>query len=359
MNIKKLSLLFISVFVFILVSAGCQNSSGTKEAAKEETTESTTKEAESTTKDSDKAEKTDKLVLYAAGPDNMVESMVKEFEEKQGVKVEVFSGTTGEILGRLEAEKNNPKADIVQVASLPAAIDYKQKDLIMPYKVKNHDKLYKDWIDAEGYYYGFSGSALGISYNTKEVKTAPKDWSDLTKPEFKDKIAIPDPSQSGTAIDLLSINVKNNGDKAWNLYKQLKENGIKMAGANKPALETVIKGQNAAVFGGVDYMVYAAKKKGEPVDIAFPESGTAISPRPAFILKSAKNVENAKAYMEYVTGADGQKQVDSFFLMPADKSFAKNKDGVKREDVKELKYDWENLSKESETVLKKYMDMMR
>ncbi|MGK0553845.1 ABC transporter substrate-binding protein [Macrococcus capreoli] len=358
MNMKKLSLLFISVFVFILVLTGCQNSSSTKETSKDSSTEST-KDSNSQSNGDTKSNKTDKLVLYAAGPDNMVEAMVKDFEKKQGVKVEVFSGTTGEILGRLEAEKNNPKADIVQVASLPAAMDYKEKGLIMPYKVKNHDKLYKDWVDAEGYYYGFSGSALGISYNTEQVKNAPKDWSDLTKPEFKDKIAIPDPSQSGTAIDLLSINVKNNEDKAWDLYKQLKDNGIKMAGANKPALETVIKGQNAAVFGGVDYMVYAAKKKGEPVDIAFPESGTAISPRPAFILKSAKNVENAKAYMEYVTGADGQKQVDSFFLMPADKSFAKNKEGVKREDIKELKYDWKNLSKESETVLKKYMDMMR
>lgn len=359
MNMKKFSLLLVSVFVFILVLAGCQNSSGTKEESKKETTENSSKDSKTATNENEKGKKTDKLVLYAAGPDKMVESMVKEFEEKQGLKVEVFSGTTGEILGRLEAEKNNPKADIVQVASLPAAIDYKEKDLIMPYKVKNHDKLYKDWIDAEGYYYGFSGSALGISYNTDQVKNAPKDWSDLTKPEFKDKIAIPDPSQSGTAIDLLSINVANNKDKAWDLYKQLKENGIKMAGANKPALETVIKGQNAAVFGGVDYMVYSAKKKGEPVDIVFPESGTAISPRPAFILKSAKNVENAKAYMEYVTSEEGQKQVDSFFLMPADKTYAKNKDGIKREDVKELKYDWENLSKESETVLKKFMDMMR
>ena len=134
---------------------------------------------------------------------------------------------------------------------------------------------------------------------------------------------------------------------------------MKLAGANKPALETVIKGQNAAVFGGVDYMVYAAKEKGEPIDISFPKSGTAISPRPAFILKSSKNVENAKAYMEYVTSEDGQKKVQEFFLMPADKTYATNKKIVKREDIKELKYDWKNLSKQSETVLKKYMDLMR
>lgn len=343
-NFSKWLTLLIA-FVFVLTA--CQNQSEDKSNDSKDSSNKTD------------GKKTDKLVLYAAGPDNMVKAMVKEFEQKQGIKVEVFSGTTGEVLGRLEAEKDNPKADIVQVASLPAALDYKEKGLILPYKVKNHDKLYKDWIDEEGNYYGFSGSALGISYNTNEVKNAPKDWSDLTKPAFKNKIAIPDPSQSGTAIDLLSINVNNTKDKAWDLYKQLKDNGMKLAGANKPALETVIKGQNAAVFGGVDYMVYAAKEKGEPIDISFPKSGTAISPRPAFILKSSKNVENAKAYMEYVTSEDGQKKVQEFFLMPADKTYATNKKIVKREDIKELKYDWKNLSKQSETVLKKYMDLMR
>lgn len=69
---------------------------------------------------------------------------------------------------------------------------------------------------------------------------------------------------------------------------------MKLAGANKPALESVIKGENDVVYGGVDYMVYAAKAKGEPVDIKYPKSGTAISPRPAFILKSSKHKDLAK-----------------------------------------------------------------
>ena len=73
--------------------------------------------------------------------------------------------------------------------------------------------MYKDWIDSKGYYYGFSGSALGLSYNTKAVKQPPKDVKDLTNAKYKNKIAIPDPSESGTALDLLSIKVNNEGIK--------------------------------------------------------------------------------------------------------------------------------------------------
>ena len=85
--------------------------------------------------------------------------------------------------------------------------------------------------------------------------------------------------------------MNNEGSKAWDEYKALKQNGMKLAGANKPALESVIKGDNDVVWCS---MVYAAKAKGEPVDIKYPKSGTAISPRPAFILKSSKHKELAK-----------------------------------------------------------------
>ncbi len=45
--------------------------------------------------------------------------------------------------------------------------------------------------DDKGHYFGYSASALGIVYNTKNVKTAPEDWSDITKGEWKGKVNLP------------------------------------------------------------------------------------------------------------------------------------------------------------------------
>lgn len=39
------------------------------------------------------------------------------FEKETGIKVKLFEGTTGKILARLEAEKANPVADVVVLAS--------------------------------------------------------------------------------------------------------------------------------------------------------------------------------------------------------------------------------------------------
>ena len=83
---KQLIKYFVLTIAAVLVLTACQNKS----------------EDGNNKSDSSSGGK-DKLVLYAAGPDDLVKDMVKEFERWQ--KVEVFQGTTGEILGRLEAEK--------------------------------------------------------------------------------------------------------------------------------------------------------------------------------------------------------------------------------------------------------------
>jgi len=49
---------------------------------------------------------------------------------------------------------------------------------------KNADKLFDNWQDKDNNYFSYNSSALAIIYNTKLVKTPPKDWSDLTSPQY-------------------------------------------------------------------------------------------------------------------------------------------------------------------------------
>lgn len=78
----------------------------------------------------------------------------------------------------MEAEKTNPVADVVVLASLPSVQGLKKEGLTLPYPdAKNADKLNPDWSDKEGNYFSTSASALGIAYNTKLVKTPPTSWA--------------------------------------------------------------------------------------------------------------------------------------------------------------------------------------
>ncbi|SPF52543.1 Extracellular solute-binding protein family 1 (fragment) [Candidatus Desulfosporosinus infrequens] len=100
------------------------------------------------------------------------------------------------------------------------------------------------------------------------------------------------------------------------MFKQLKNNGVLMAGANQEALDPVVTGAKSMVIASVDYMTYQAKAKGEPVDLIYPAEGTVISARPALILKTSNNADNAQAFMDYLLSDEVQKMVADAYLLP-------------------------------------------
>ncbi|MFC3749991.1 ABC transporter substrate-binding protein [Paenibacillus sp. GCM10012306] len=284
------------------------------------------------------------LVVYSAGPEGLANKIKEGFEAKTGVKVEMFQGTTGKILARMEAEKSNPVVDVVVLASLPSMQGMKKDDLLLPYKeAVNSDKLVSDWSDPDGSYFSYSASALGIVYNTKKVTTPPTSWSDLGKPEWKGQVNIPDPSLSGSALDFMTGYLSAQGESGWDLFKQYKANGVAMAGANQEALDPVITGAKSVVAAGVDYMAYKAKAAGEPIDIVYPAEGTVISPRPAAIIKTSPNVDNAKAFIDYLLSDEAQAMVSKAYLLPG-RTDVKAEGRANLEEIKtyDVKWDWMN-----------------
>lgn len=300
-----------------------------------------------------------KLVVYSAGPAGLAEKIQKGFQDKTGVQVEMFQGTTGKIMARMEAEKANPVVDVVVLASLPSAIGMTKSGLTQPYKeAKNADKLIPDYSDKDGNYFSYSLSALGIAYNSKTVTNPPKEWSDLTKPEWKGKINIPDPAQSGSALDFMSGYVNKNGEAGWDLFKQIQANGAMIAGANQEALDPVISGAKSIVMASVDYMTYASKAKGEPIDLVYPSGGTVISPRPAMIMKTSKNQDNAKAFIDYLLSDEAQKMVTDAFLLSG-RSDIQVAGRPSAKDIPALKVDWSWMNDNQNDVTQKFTQLFK
>ncbi|MZQ84516.1 extracellular solute-binding protein [Paenibacillus sp. 5J-6] len=300
-----------------------------------------------------------KIVVYSAGPADLATKIQKGFQAKTGVEVEMFQGTTGKILARMEAEKANPVVDVVVLASLPSAIGMTKSGLTLPFKeAKNADKLITDYSDKDGNYFSYSLSALGIAYNTKTVTNPPKEWSDLTNPEWKDKVNIPDPAQSGSALDFMTGYANKNGDSAWDLFGKVKANGAIIAGANQEAMDPVISGAKSIVMASVDYMTYASKAKGEPIDLIYPASGTVISPRPAMIMKTSKNVDSSKAFIEYLLSDEAQKMVTDSYLLSG-RSDIQVQGRVSAKDIPTIKVDWNWMNDNQAGVTQKFTQLFK
>ncbi|MBP2169464.1 iron(III) transport system substrate-binding protein [Erwinia toletana] len=255
------------------------------------------------------------LTVYTAGPGSLAKSLASGFEQQSGVKVNIFQATTGKVMARLEAEQANPQADILISASWDTAEDLHNRGWLLPYQSANAQQVPAMLKSAD--YIAQGVSALGIVWNSKSGTPEPQEWQDLTSAAFKDQVTTPDPALSGASLDLL-IGLQNGmGDKAWQLFSQLKANGMVVSGPNAQAVTPVMQGAKAAVFGAVDYVSYGNIEQGESLKVIFPASGTVVAPRPMMILKTTQHPQEAKAFIDYVLSPAGQAKVADAWLMPA------------------------------------------
>jgi iron(III) transport system substrate-binding protein len=257
----------------------------------------------------------DTVTVYTAGPGNLADALAAAFTAETGIRVEVFQGTTGQVMARLEAEEANPQADVVISASWGSAVDLHARGLLMEYTSPNAamvpDSLRHSHYVAQGI------SALAMAWNTQSGTPRPSDWSDLAAPAYQGMVTMPDPSQSGSAIELIAGLEFARGEAAWDLLAALAANGMIVPGPNAAALNPVLQGAAAAVFGAVDYIAYGQAVRGEAIEVIVPDSGTVIAPRPMMILASTNNAAGSQAFVDFVLSEAGQRLVANTWMMPA------------------------------------------
>jgi len=255
------------------------------------------------------------LVVYTAGPKPLSSALAKGFEKKTGIQVELFQSTAGKVMARYEAEKSNPRADVIISAAWGHAITLDAAGELAAYTSPNAAtvpaSLQTDTFVAQG------AAALAIAYNTQSAAPMPSQWADLTKPVYKDQVSMPDPSKSGSALTLLQGLINQRGDAAWDMFEGLNANNMIIPGANKAALTPVLQGAKSVVFGAVDYIALGSKAKGETIEVIYPTDGTVLAPRPIMILKSSQNMDAAKQFIDYVLIEQGQNFVADRLILPA------------------------------------------
>ena len=291
---------------------------------------------------SDPTKLSGKVVVYMPSPAGLADKIAAGFEAKTGVKVEQFQGTTGEILARLETEAVNPVADVVILASWADGLSMKKDGKLLSYAPEGSNIMHTAWKDADNTVFGTSASAVGVIYNITLFPTLGSDWHELSDVQYKDNLAIPDPTKSGACKDFLSGFINNKGEaEGWKILEGLAANGMTVPGANAAALEAVTTGEKGILVAGVDYNAYSSIAKGEPLNIYYPRGGTVINPRPAMILKTSPNTDNAKAFMDYLLSDEAQELVANAYLLPGRSDVVcKNRANVSEIPVLEIDWEW-------------------
>ncbi|MBW0366914.1 ABC transporter substrate-binding protein [Ensifer adhaerens] len=294
------------------------------------------------------------LVLYTSQPNEDAQATVDAFQAANpGIEVEWVREGTTKIMAKLmaEIEAGNPVADVLLIADTVTMQRLKEAGHLADYKSPEAANYDAALYDADGAYYSTKMITTGIVYNTSAAMK-PEGWQDLSKPDAKGLVTMPSPLTSGAAL-IHAQTLTGIDGLGWDYYKALAENGATAAGGNGGVLKAVATGEKA--YGMlVDFMAIREKAKGAPVEFVFPAEGVSAVTEPVGILKTAKNVEAAKKFVDFLLSEEGQKTAVKMGYIPARNGVALPAGYPARETIKVLPVNAAEAVKNSDADLKTF-----
>ena len=254
-----------------------------------------------------------RLVVYTSHKEQVYGPLIKEFQERTGIWVELHTGGTNELLELIAAEAEAPACDVMfggGVESLEAYRDYFE-----PYTCPDVSMI-KDTCRSEGdYWTAFSALPIVLIYNPKLV--SPREltgWANLLDVQWKGKIAFADPTVSGSSYTaLLTLATCLPGD-TWELISRFERN---LDGNILPDSGNVVSAvAEGSAFVGITLEETALKAQAQGTDIAivYPGEGTSAVPDGSALIQGAPHADNARVFLDFVQSKDVQRLVVSDFF---------------------------------------------
>ncbi|WP_102694386.1 extracellular solute-binding protein [Rummeliibacillus pycnus] len=223
---------------------------------------------------SGKASENDKVIIYSNADEEAITAMEQALkDEGLSGKYIIQSMGTSELGGKMIAEGNKIEADVVTMASY--FIDSAQKKNNMFTDIKGS----KEAIDSQpSYALPILGNMGAIFVNTEVLKQkkldTPTSIVDLTKPEYKDLVSIPNIMDSSTGWLLIQAILHQYGEEKGKevLHNLLANVGPHLESSGSGPIKKVQTGEVAVGFG-LRAQAVNAKVEGQPIQYIDPTEG--------------------------------------------------------------------------------------
>ncbi|MEK8129948.1 ABC transporter substrate-binding protein [Paenibacillus filicis] len=302
-----------------------------------------------------------KLTLYSPNAAEINNPIIKEFQDRTGIEVQLITGGTGELLKRVQAETQNPLGDVFWAGGADSLEAYKQ--YFEPYKVKEFDKLLPAYVDKTYHWTPFNALPMVIMYNKELVPDVdvPKTWNDLLDPKWKGKIAYADPAKSGSSytqlVTMLIAFGKDDG-KGWDYAKKLvgNLNGKILSGSS--LVQRAVPDKEFALGITLEDAALRYIEGGSKIGIQYPAEGTSAVPDGAAIIKGGKNPEQAKQFLDFLVSKDAQELIQKEFKRRSVRSDVSPVEGLPQtKDIKLVNYDFDWAAQNKNDIIKKFTRM--
>ncbi|OOH92103.1 hypothetical protein BMT54_00845 [Pasteurellaceae bacterium 15-036681] len=256
-----------------------------------------------------------RLVVYCSATNLMCEQETKAFGEKHDVKVSFIRNGSGSTLAKVDAEKSNPQADVWYGGTLDPQSQAGEMGLLQPYQSPNLPQIIEKFRDpakvkgnySSAVYMGILGFGVNLDRLHKlGIEKVPTSWEDLLDPRLANEIQIADPQSSGTAYTAIATFVQLWGEeKAFDYFRKLHKNISQYTKSGITPSRNTARGETAIGIGFLhDYSV--EKKNGANLEMVVPSEGTGYELGGVSILKGARNLDNAKLFVDWALSKEAQ-----------------------------------------------------
>lgn len=250
-----------------------------------------------------------RLVIYTSHKEEVYRPIIREFEERTGIWVELVTGGTSELLDRIAQEKTAPRADIMFGGGVESLESY--RDFFRSVQCSGLEHVAGNLRQPDNAWIPFSALPVVFIYNTKLV--APDDltgWQDLLRPEFAGRIAFADPARSGSSFTALVTGLHACGEETMRaVAKQLQGSQQSSSG---DVLSAVADG---TCLVGITLEETALQRiaAGDNLAVVYPADGTSCVPDGTAVVAGAPHPENAVRFLEFTLSREVQQLLGSRF----------------------------------------------
>ena len=250
-----------------------------------------------------------RLVVYCSAQNIVCEKEVQAFSQKYDVKTSFIRNSSGSTLAKLEAEKENPQADVWYGGPFDTHAQAAEMGLLTQYQSPNLKYVlpqFKDPGKMKGNYSSvvYMG-VLGFGVNTERLKKlgineVPKCWKDLLDPRLKNEIQLADPQSSGTAYTAIATFIQLWGEEeAFNYLKGLDQNISQYPKAGTAPSRNTARGETAIGMGFLQNYSFE-KESGAPIELVVPCEGS------GYELGGVSVVKNAQLFVDWALSKEAQ-----------------------------------------------------
>lgn len=317
MRKKIVAMLMALSMAPVLAACGSSNSNNSTttaslaESTQQSQTEETTTAAETTAGSEEESKASAPALsgdMKVVATNESYVTLFDKFTEDTGVKVELLSMSSGEVLSKLRAEGGAPSADLWFGGGIDAFMSAKDDGLLEQVEFDGSADLAADFKDADGYWYSKGITIVGFLVNDGPMEElgleAPATWQDLLKEEYAGEIIMSNPAVSGTNYAVVNALLQTMGEEeGWNYFEGLNKNIAYYAKRGSDPKNKVSSGEYAVGITFIDGTIESLLDEAD-VSIVYPTDGIPWVPEGVAVFKNADNVDAAKYFVEWLFSND-------------------------------------------------------